>query len=38
MEGNNMRSGNLGMFVVMTVVPILVYMAAWLVLPWIAKW
>ena len=37
MDGNNVRSGNLGMFVVMAIVPILFYMLVWLVLPWIAK-
>ena len=33
MDTNNVRSGNLGM----AVVPILVYMIIWLVLPWVAK-
>ena len=37
MDTNNVRSGSLGM-VVMAVVPILVYMLVWLVLPWIGKW
>jgi hypothetical protein len=37
MDENNVRSGNLGMFVVMAVAPILVYMLAWLVLSWLAK-
>ena len=37
MNANNVRSGNFGM-VVMAVVPILVYMLVWLVLPWIGKW
>jgi hypothetical protein len=36
MDTNNVRSGNLGM-VVLAVVPILIYMVVWLVLPWIAK-
>jgi hypothetical protein len=37
MDANKVRYGNLGMFVVMVAVPIVVYMLAWLVLPWIAK-
>jgi hypothetical protein len=37
MDPNNVRSGNLGVIAVMAVVPILIYMLVWLVLPWIAK-
>jgi hypothetical protein len=37
MDANNVRSANLGMFVVLVVVPIVMYMMVWLVLPWIAK-
>ena len=37
MDANNIRSGNLGMFVVMAIVPIVVYVMAVLVLPWLAK-
>lgn len=36
MDTNNIRSGNLGM-VVLAVVPILIYMLVWVVLPWVAK-
>ena len=36
-ENSNPRSANLGVFVVMAVVPIVVYLMAVLVLPWIAK-
>jgi hypothetical protein len=36
MDANNVRSSHLGM-VVLAVVPILIYMLIWLVLPWIAK-
>jgi hypothetical protein len=36
-ENNNPSSANLGVFVVMGVVPILVYLTAVLVLPWLAK-
>lgn len=36
MDANNVRSGSLGMLV-MAVVPILIYMLVWLVLPWIVK-
>jgi hypothetical protein len=37
MDPNNVRSGNLGVIVVMAVVPIVIYMLVWLVLPGIAK-
>jgi hypothetical protein len=37
MDANNIRSGNLGMFVVMAIVPIVVYVVAVLVLPWVGK-
>jgi hypothetical protein len=37
MDANNVRSANLGMFVILVVVPIVMYMMVWLVLPWIAK-
>jgi len=36
MDTNKIRSGNLGM-VVLAVVPILIYMLVWVVLPWVAK-
>jgi hypothetical protein len=36
-DNNRVRSGYLGPFVVMAVVPIVVYMLVWFVLPWIAK-
>jgi len=36
MDANNVRSSHLGM-VVLAVLPILIYMLVWLVLPWIAK-
>jgi hypothetical protein len=36
-ENNHPRSANLGVFVVMSVVPIVVYVMAVLVLPWVAK-
>jgi hypothetical protein len=34
-ENNNPTSANLGVFVVMAVVPIVVYVVAVLVLPWV---
>jgi hypothetical protein len=37
MDANNIRAGNLGMFVVMAIVPIVVYVVAVLVLPWVGK-
>jgi hypothetical protein len=37
MDANNVRSANLGMLVMLVVVPIVMYMIVWLVLPWIAK-
>ena len=37
MDANNVRSANLGMFVILVVVPIVMYMMVWLVLRWIAK-
>lgn len=38
MDANNVRSGHLGPIVVMAVVPIVIYMLVWLLLPWIGKW
>jgi hypothetical protein len=37
MDANNARSANLGTFVILVVVPIVMYILVWLVLPWIAK-
>jgi hypothetical protein len=37
MDANNVRSANLGMFVILVVVPIVMYMMVWLILPSIAK-
>jgi hypothetical protein len=36
-ENSNPRSANLGVFVVMGVVPIVVYVMAVLVLPWVLR-
>jgi hypothetical protein len=36
-ENNTPRSANLGVFVVISVVPIVVYVMAVLALPWVAK-
>jgi hypothetical protein len=36
-ENSNSRSANLSVFVVMGIVPIVVYVVAVLVLPWISK-
>jgi len=36
-ENSNPTSANLGVFIVMGVVPIVVYVTAVLVLPWLAK-
>jgi hypothetical protein len=36
-ENNNPSAANLGVFVVMAVVPIVVYVVAVLVLPWVGR-
>jgi hypothetical protein len=36
-ENSNPRSANLGVFVVMSIVPIVVYVVAVLVLPWVVR-